>query len=261
MYYKIFKTGLASQLEYRINFITSFLFSLIPFAANALLWIAAAHQNKRMTVNINGIISYYFVILIVSNITSTSSVAEISEDIRLGGLNKHLLKPYNYASYKLVLELPKRFIFIVMNFIPLMLIYIFLNKYIELKLSAVKILCFILLSISGYLINFLFDFFISLCGFYFSKVASLYNSIRVIKNIFSGAVFPLMLLPDSVFKFLTILPFAYINYFPADVLLNEVFLNVITGRAIKSFVWILVLTLICMLLWKKGLRKYSAYGG
>uniref|UniRef100_UPI00056EA823 ABC-2 family transporter protein n=1 Tax=Treponema pedis TaxID=409322 RepID=UPI00056EA823 len=119
MYYKIFKTGLASQLEYRINFITSFLFSLIPFAANALLWIAAAHQNKRMTVNINGIISYYFVILIVSNITSTSSAAEISEDIRLGGLNKHLLKPYNYALYKLVLELPKRFIFIIMNFIPL----------------------------------------------------------------------------------------------------------------------------------------------
>ena len=39
-YYKIFKISLANQLEYRANFISGFLFSLVPFTVNVLLWFA-----------------------------------------------------------------------------------------------------------------------------------------------------------------------------------------------------------------------------
>ena len=47
-YCGIFRIALANQLEYRVNFISSFLFSLAPFGVNTLLWIAAARGNDGM---------------------------------------------------------------------------------------------------------------------------------------------------------------------------------------------------------------------
>ena len=140
-YFKIFKISLISYLEYRVNFVLSFLFSLVPFAVSVLLWVAVAKQNEF--IKVKEIVSYYFVVLIVSNITATNSIIKFSDDIRLGELNKYLLKPYNYCFYNLMADLPQRVVFIVMNFIPLLLIYIFLHNYISLNLSLIKIFFFI----------------------------------------------------------------------------------------------------------------------
>ena len=72
-YYKVFKISLANQLEYRVNFISGFLFSLFPFTVNVLLWIAVSYQSKDMPFKADGIVSYYFLTLITYNITSTVS--------------------------------------------------------------------------------------------------------------------------------------------------------------------------------------------
>ena len=65
-------------------------------------------------------------------------------------------------------DLPERIVFIVMNFIPLILIYTFLHNYINLDLSLIKVFFFIIFLILGYLINFFIDFLIGLYSFYFS---------------------------------------------------------------------------------------------
>ncbi|SQD08352.1 ABC-type uncharacterized transport system, permease component [Fusobacterium necrophorum subsp. necrophorum] len=108
----MFKCAFMNQLEYRVNFISSFLFSLFTFSVNTLLWLAVVKNTNTVPLEVTGIISYYFITLIVSNMTSTISIYKISDEIRLGNLNKHLLKPYNYALYQLMLDLPKRIIFI-----------------------------------------------------------------------------------------------------------------------------------------------------
>lgn len=261
LYLKIFKIGLSNHLEYRVNFLSSLLFSLVPFGVNTLLWVAVAYQNDQMLLGIEGIVSYYFITLIVSNITSTVSVLKISDDIRLGDLNKYLLKPYNYALYQLMIDMPQRIVFITINAVPLAIIYILLRKYIILQLSWAKIFLFIMFLFLSYLINFLIDFFISLYSFYFSKVSSFYTSISVLRNIASGTIFPLIMLPSGLFSALSVLPFMYTSYVPTMLLIDNVSLNVAFRNLLISLVWVLMLTFACMLLWKRGLRKYSAYGG
>ena len=64
-YFKIFKISLISYLEYRVNFVLSFLFSLVPFSVSILLWVAVAKHSEFITVK--EVVSYYFVILIVKN--------------------------------------------------------------------------------------------------------------------------------------------------------------------------------------------------
>lgn len=258
-YFKIFKISLISYLEYRVNFVLSFLFSLVPFAVSVLLWVAVAKQNEF--IKVKEVVSYYFVVLIVSNITTTNSIIKFSDDIRLGELNKYLLKPYNYCFYNLMADLPQRVVFIVMNFIPLLLIYIFLHNYISLDLSLIKIFFFITFLILGYLINFFIDFLIGLYSFYFSKVSSLFTSIKVLRNLSAGNIFPLLMLPTKIFITLQFLPFMYTSYVPTMLLLEEISFKLIIKNLFISVAWLVILYLFSAILWKRGMKRYSAYGG
>lgn len=113
----------------------------------------------------------------------------------------------------------------------------------------------------GYLINFLIDFLIALYSFYFSRVTSLYTSINVFRNISAGVIFPLVVLPKSFFNILKNMPFMYTNYVPTMLLIEEFDTGEIFRNFLKSFSWFLLLWIICIITWKKGLKKYSSYGG
>ena len=258
-YFKIFKISLISYLEYRVNFVLSFLFSLVPFSVRVLLWVAVAKHSEF--IKVKEVVSYYFVILIVKNITTTNSIMRFSDDIRLGELNKYLLKPYNYCFYNLMADLPERIVFIVMNFIPLILIYTFLHNYINLDLSLIKVFFFIIFLILGYLINFFIDFLIGLYSFYFSKISSLYTSIKVLRSLSSGNIFPLLMLPTKIFFTLQILPFMYTSYVPTMLLLEKTSFDMILKNLFISVAWLSVLCLFSAILWKSGMKRYSAYGG
>ena len=258
-YFKIFKISLISYLEYRVNFVLSFLFSLVPFSVSVLLWVAVAKHSEF--IKVKEVVSYYFVILIVKNITTTNSIIRFSDDIRLGELNKYLLKPYNYCFYNLMADLPERIVFIVMNFIPLLLIYTSLYNYINLDLSLIKIFFFIIFLILGYLINFFIDFLIGLYSFYFSKVSSFYTSIKVLRNLSAGNIFPLLMLPAKIFLTLQFLPFMYTSYVPTMLLLERTSFDLILKNLFISITWLAILCLLSAILWKRGMKRYSAYGG
>ena len=258
-YFKIFKISLISYLEYRVNFVLSFLFSLVPFSVSVLLWVAVAKHSEF--IKVKEVVSYYFVILIVKNITTTNSIIRFSDDIRLGELNKYLLKPYNYCFYNLMADLPERIVFIVMNFIPLILIYTFLHNYINLDLSLIKVFFFIIFLILGYLINFFIDFLIGLYSFYFSKVSSLYTSIKVLRNLSAGNIFPLLMLPAKIFLSLQFLPFMYTSYVPTMLLLERTSFDLILKNLFISIIWLITLCVFSAMLWKRGKKRYSAYGG
>ena len=237
----------------------SFLFSLVPFSVSVLLWVAVAKHSEF--IKVKEVVSYYFVILIVKNITTTNSIIRFSDDIRLGELNKYLLKPYNYCFYNLMADLPERIVFIVMNFIPLILIYTFLHNYINLDLSLIKVFFFIIFLILGYLINFFIDFLIGLYSFYFSKVSSLCTSIKVLRNLSAGNIFPLLILPAKIFLTLQFLPFMYTSYVPTMLLLEKTSFDLILKNLFISITWLTILCLFSAMLWKRGMKRYSAYGG
>lgn len=260
-YFKIFKIALSNQLEYRVNFVSSFLFSLIPFGVNSLLCLAFAKKNGDMIFDESGILSYYFVTLIVSNITSTASVFKVSDDIRLGELSKYIIKPYHYALYQLMVDMPQRIIFITMNAVPVLCLYAALRNYMNFSITMERVFVMMILLIIGYLINFFIDFSVALYSFYFSKVSSLYTSIKVIQNIFSGVVFPLIMLPDKAMSFLESLPFIYTSYVPAMFLIKNIPFRIAFQHMMTALIWLLILVVSSIALWRRGIKRYCAFGG
>ena len=116
-------------------------------------------------------------------------------------------------------------------------------------------------SLLGYLINFFIDFLIGLYSFYFSNVSSLYSSIKVLRSLSSGNIFPLLMLPTKIFFTLQILPFMYTSYIPTMLLLEKTSFDMILENLFISVAWLSVLCLFSAILWKSGMKRYSAYGG
>lgn len=261
-YIRVMYTGIQNEMEYRANFLMSLFFSLIPFAVNILIWFAVSDfSESKFGLSLNGIVSYYFVILIVHNLTKSNIVWSIANDIKNGDINKYLIKTIDYLAYQFFLDMPKRAVFFILGVPPWIILGFCLKGYLEINVSFKTIAYFTLALILGYTINFLINFLISISSFYFSEVTGLFTSYNIVSDIISGKIFPLSILPKRLFQFFTFAPFQFISYFPAIILLNKLTDKEVINNFILELLWIVILFVICRIVWRKGLRNYSAYGG
>lgn len=250
------------MFEYRFNFLSNLIFSFIPFATNLLIWIAVYNSTGNgFGYSLKELITYYFIILIVNNLIVNKVQGEVASDIKQGTLNKYLLKPLSYMGYYFFKDLPNRIIYIVVGLLPITILGLLLNKYIVFSINLKTFLFFVFSLFIGYIINFLLSFLISECSFYFSEVTSFFPPINVLKDIISGRVFPLNIIPKSLYQVLLFTPFQFTGYFQVMIILNRYSESEIIQTLFLGLVWIVALYLLCKLLWRRGLNKYSAFGG
>ena len=69
------------------------------------------------------------------------------------------------------------------------------------------------------------------------------------------------MLPAKIFLTLQILPFMYTSYLPTMLLLEKTSFDMILKNLVISIAWLTVLCLFSLILWKRGMKRYSAYGG
>ena len=79
-------------------------------------------------------------------------------------------------------------------------------------------------------------------------------------GLFSGGLFPLDVLPKSIFSFLTFLPFSYLTYFPARIYLGKVSVPDLLLGFIILLLWIVIFYIIVQIVWLRGLKAYTAQG-
>jgi ABC-2 type transport system permease protein len=113
----------------------------------------------------------------------------------------------------------------------------------------------------GFLIGFFLEASIGMIGFWFLEVASFLYVINTVNFFISGQMFPLDLLPPFWAMLLKALPFQYLAYFP-----TAVFLGKIQGPALwyglaQEAAWALFFIVLARVLYRLGLRRYSAFGG
>ena len=77
----------------------------------------------------------------------------------------------------------------------------------------------------------------------------------------SGHMFPLDMLPEPWSQVVDVLPLKYLAYFPAAVFLGKVRgEEMYTGLAVEA-AWVVFFIVLSRFLWKRGVRRYSGFGG
>jgi ABC-2 type transport system permease protein len=77
----------------------------------------------------------------------------------------------------------------------------------------------------------------------------------------SGHMFPLDMLPEPWRTAVELSPLMYLAYFPAAVLLGKIQGPDLTLGLVMQVQWLIVFILLSRVLYERGTRRYSAFGG
>ncbi|MBI2641033.1 ABC-2 family transporter protein [Candidatus Roizmanbacteria bacterium] len=259
----IFSLHFEQVFEFKSRIFVWFLVSLFEPILFALFWSGAFRDRQVLEGGwtFPAMASYYFMLIIVGSSLITHHEEDISElDIQKGGLVKYLLKPYSYYWAKFYEELPWRIIQGSFGMIMFLIIFFKLNHLIDINLTFPNLLLSLVVIFLAYMLSFTYKMILGILAFWMTEIRSFFFLNEVIMIILGGYLMPIDLMYPTVAKIAAYSPFAGIIYYPIVAVQGRLsfpqFLQVI---AIQAF-WLILFIVLYRLLWRNGIKKFSAVG-
>jgi len=264
-YQAVVRVGISKSMEYRTNFISnSFLWLVITVVVQVCLWQAVYASSDG---NIAGsaksqMMLYIICASICLSLTYSGKIErQAAEEIRNGELNKYLLKPISHLLYTFSASIADRvfaFSFIVVLSIAIG-IPATLNGTISLSVGGSLIaLGFVLFAI---ILRFLMSMIISYLAFWMDETWTFHVVLDISLWFLSGMMLPMSILPASIKQVTDILPFQFLAYIPAGFLSGQLSVSSALELGFLGLFWIALLYAITLFVWRRGVRKFGAYGG
>jgi ABC-2 type transport system permease protein len=273
-YYAIFRASLAERMTYRGDFLLGTLLRFLPMVTTILLWQAiyagpkvevqsdASGGQEIATFTFNEMVAYLLLTNISRMFSSMPGLAGgIAREIREGTMKRYMIQPIDMIGYLLVYRVAHKITYIIMSFLPYFLLF-FLCRWAfagfpdwpTLGLYAISL-------VLSFLIGFYFEASVGMVGFWFLEVTSLLYIVMTLNFFISGHMLPLDLLPEPWSTVLKAMPFQYMAYFPAVVFLGKVKGSELYGYLAAELFWAVFFMVLARVLYRIGLRRYSAFGG
>ena len=260
-YLYIYKNSLLSDLQYIINLFIGFLSYIILIFIFLNLW-QYIYGDSNQIINgytIDQMIWYVCLTEILwMTLSGRKLCTKISEDIKLGNVVYNINKPYNYINYILFNHLGeitvKGFIY---SLLGILLGFIFIGKF---PLSNIMS-CFIVIisCVLATIISSLLIIFIGLISFFIEDSTPLYWVYSKIILVL-GTIFPIEYFPGVIKTILCYSPIYVVTYGPAKIFVNFSLENSMKILTVQ-IIYILISYLLCMIIYKKVVKKLNVNGG
>jgi ABC-2 type transport system permease protein len=266
-YLAIFRVSLAERMTYRGDFLLATIFRFLPMVTTILLWRAIYYGSGRMDSDMQGfryneMIAYLLLTHISRMFSSMPNLAAgIAREVREGTLKRYLLQPMDMIGYLLSYRVAHKVAYIVTSALPYGLLFFICRSYFDRLPDAATLGAYALSLILAFLVGFFFEASVGMVGFWFLEVTSLLYIVMTLNFFISGQMLPLDLLPEPWFTLLRWLPFQYMAYFPAVVFLEKIKGPDLWRGLLGELVWAVLFMVLARVLFRVGLRRYSAYGG
>lgn len=263
-YLAIAKATWQEYLTYRTNFLLEIIGGFITQLVIIAVWFAIFQDLGEETVGgytLAQMITYLLGAgLINSFILQASQGDEINDDINRGYLSNFLTKPFRVPLYWLVRDFCRRLLTLMLGIGEYLIIFLLFSKFLITPASFSFLLLCVLAIILGGILHFFLFYIFSIIAFWMDQTWGPRFVIRVIMSIATGSLIPLSLFPDTWQAIFNLLPFKFLVFFPLQIYLGKISSIIILKEFAVAMVWIVILSGISVWLWKKGLKRYSAYG-
>ncbi|MBY0526594.1 MAG: ABC-2 family transporter protein [Gemmataceae bacterium] len=267
-YLRIFRISLIERLVYRGDFFFSTILRFLPMVTTILLWRAifeGSGQDEMAGFTLHNMVAYLLLVHISRMFSSMPGLAHgIARDIREGTIKKYLLQPLDMIGYLISYRAAHKAAYIVTAILPYGVLFYLCQlqgDYFDTFPDALTLAAYLLSLILAFVIGFFFEASIGMIGFWFLEVTSLLYVVNTLNFFVSGHMFPLDLLPPFWAGLLRLLPFQYMAYFPAAVFLGKISGMDLVWGLIGELAWAILFVILTRVLFRLGLRRYSAYGG
>jgi len=257
-YPALLRTGFAAAVAYRAEFVIWMFSTNMPLIMLAL-WAAVARSGPVGAYTQRGFAAYYLSTLLVRLLTGSWVVWELTMEIRQGDLAMRLLRPLHpliaYSAENLA-AVPLRGIVA----IPVVSILLWAARG---QLGHDPILWLLLMPalLGAWLLTFLVMALIGTLALYLESATSLFEAWLGISAVLSGYLVPLDLFPQAVQRIALVLPFRFLLSFPVELMLGKHGRGEALALLGGQWLYVAFALLATNLVWRAGLRRFSAYGG
>lgn len=260
---RIFARLAAVQLTvaacYRGEFVIRQLTNVIIPLSSLLVWVAVLNSGVSLPVTGRYLVTYFIMIGVVSMLTSSWSSQYLADDIRLGELARWLTRPASRHLDQLANNVAEKVIKMA-TIAPLIavLAWVFRAAF-ALPGSPLRWAAFTLSIALGVSIMYAMDVIVGGLAFWFGDTAGFDRARNLVAPVLNGTVVPLSLVPAWAAPAARLQPFRFTVSFPMEILLSGPAGGTLSGLALQA-AWLAVFAAAACLLWRAGLRTYSAAG-
>ncbi len=261
-YLKIAHISFLNYLEYRFDILSNLLMNLLGIGTSYFIWHKLASDYSQIgSYNQNEIISYYLISCLFIGFINPRTAKRYERLIKDGGLSNLLIKPLNEKLSIFFKEIGGQSFIILLSILVFSIpIYLIPGIRNELNINPSSIFFTLIFMVLSNLFLYLMYSAIGVFSFWTDSGGGLRNIIINLIIILRGSWFPLDLAPTSVQKILSLIPFQYAMYYPVKILTGETNVSLHIRGIVVLILSILAFGLLTNFLWKKGIKKYEAYG-
>ncbi len=267
-YWVILSTRTQEDMTYRFNYVFGAIFRFLPLVTMIFLWYAVYMGRNMAPINgmsFKDMIVYNALMYIARGFSSVpGTMNDISKDIKDGLLNRYLIKPMDYFGYQVMYRLAHKLVFWYIALLTFPFVFWFMSAsghYFTHWPTLWEALAFLASLVIAFCVGIQFCFMIGNLAFWFLEISTFLFVVMMLEFFLSGQLIPLNILPQWMHQFLFLSPFSYEGYWPCVILMGKVPQDQLLPVLGRGVLWVGVFYAAVRVMWRMGLKRYSAVGG
>jgi ABC-2 type transport system permease protein len=266
--WRLLKTGIAERLAYRGDFAFATLVRFLPIITQVFLWGAIYGEfTEKPRGRLYGyaygdMVAYSLLVMLGRAFSSMPGLTTgIARDIRDGGIKKFLTQPIDLLQFLFWQRVAHKLVYYAIAIGPFALVFWICRGYFPGWPDFTTLAAAVLSLALAFLIGFYIESLMGLFAFWYLEVSSLIFVYMLLNYFLSGHMLPLDWLPTPYRDAVLWLPFKYLAYVPAAIILQRYPPDALAGELALGVAWVIVLWGLNKWALVRGLHRYSAYGG
>ena len=232
---------------------------MIPPLIYLLVWSTAAGEQPIGGLTRGGFVAYYLVLILVNQLTYSQTNWTVGDLIRYGQMNPLLVRPLSPLYDALASEVAGKVVYLLFDVPIVAALALILRP--ELEWTLLNVVAFVPALGLAWMLRFFWGYWLALLTFWAARADALLAVQDSLIFLLAGQVAPIALLPDALQLVAKVLPFRYMIGFPVDVLTGQLdTTGLLMGFAVQAG-WLVVALALSAVMWRMGLRRYTAVGG
>ena len=260
LYRQQFRTTAAVMFQYRANLLIWMMGQVLEPLVYLIVWsvVSVGSGGSVGGYTPQAFAAYYIILMLVNQATYTWIMYEFEYRIRQGQLSFALLKPVHPIHADIADNVSSKLITLPIMLAVAGLLALFFHP--VLHPQAWALVLFLPVLFLAFLLRFLLEWTLALAVFWTTRVSAVNQVYFFVMLFLSGQIAPIALLPHAVQIAANILPFSWMISFPVQLMLGQL----TPGRALVGLgvqaVWVGIGFILMRLVWRSGVRVYSAVG-
>ena len=259
-YYARFKVAIGVQFQYRVALVIWLTWTVMESTIYLVVWSTVARSSGGQVggFTTEDFAAYFLVAMVVNHLTFTWIMHEFEYRIRQGQLSPLLLKPLHPIHGDIAENLTYKALTLVVLAPAVALLVAAFRP--VLRPEPWAVVAFLPALALAFLVRFLTGWTLALAGFWTTRVFAINEMYFVAMLFLSGQMVPLSLLPGAIQGLAAALPFRWMLSFPVELLLGRVGPRDALVGLLAQAAWALLSGGLAVVVWRAGLKRYSAVG-